>query len=434
MPRLPTYRHGNLAPHPRPRQHAGRSTRAANAAGRTWLVRRLLMAARQLPPLQPSTRNLDLVRRRVRLWRPPFVAAMSRWVRLSVAGRERVPRRQPVLFLANHTGFFDPPIMVRAAGDPVTMLATASNFREGPLGRFFVHFGAVPKMKYTADARAIINLKRWADAGAYVGLFPEGERTWDGRPLPLAPGIEKLVRLLDVPLVTMRIYNGFRQSPRWSPRFRRGAVHVELDKPRHFDRGTPLADIRRYIEERIAVDALTAPRYPVAGSGFARGLANVAWACPQCFLIDGLREAGNRLTCEHCGGLWRVDADSRLNGRFGAATFTLPEVVDRIRSHHGGANTGAVALPPPSEPMTLLDITSGRPREVAAGALRVTASEVLIEGSETWRLPLAQVQSITVDMRRRLTFHAGKRYLEAVIARESVLKWEWFVKRLQRTT
>ena len=392
------------------------------------------MAARQLPPLQPSARNLALVRRRVRLWRPPFVAAMSRWVQLSVAGRERVPRRQPVLFLANHTGFFDPPIMVRAAGAPVTMLATASNFREGPLGRFFVHFGAVPKMKYTADARAIISLKRWADAGAYVGLFPEGERTWDGRPLPLAPGIEKLVRLLDVPLVTMRIYNGFRQSPRWSPRFRRGAVHVEMDEPHHFTRGTPLSEIRGYIAERIAVDALSAPRFPVAGSGFARGIANVAWACPQCWSIDGLREAGNTLACGGCGGcggLWRVDADARLHGRRGAATYTLPEAVDRIRRHHDGAVADGGLLPPASEPMSLLDITSGHPREVAAGALRLTADELLIEGAAPLRLSIDQVQSITVDMRRRLTFRVGKRYLEAVIPRESVLKWEWFVKRLQ---
>ena len=360
------------------------------------------MAARQLPPLQPSARNLARVRRRVRLWRPPFVAAMSRWVRLTVAGRDRVPKRQAALFLANHTGFFDPPIVVRAAGDPVTMLATASNFREGPLGRFFVYFGSVPKMKYTADARAIINLKRWVDAGAYVGLFPEGERTWDGRHLPLVPGIEKLVRLLNVPLVTMRIYNGFRQAPRWSPRFRRGAVHVELDEPRHFARGTPLSEIRDYIEQRIAVDALAAPSYPVAGSGFAQGIANVAWACPQCFLIDGLHEAGNTLACNGCGGLWRVDADGRLNGRRGAPTYTLPEVVDRIRSHHD-AVAGDGLLPPPSEPMTLLDITSGHAREVAAGALRLTADELLIEGSATWRLPLEQVQSITVDMRRRLT-------------------------------
>ena len=389
------------------------------------------MAARQLPPLQPSARNLALVRRRVRLWRPPFVAAMSRWVQLSVAGRDRVPKRQPVLFLANHTGFFDPPIMVRAAGDPVTMLATASNFREGPLGRFFVHFGAVPKMKYTADARAIINLKRWADAGSYVGLFPEGERTWDGRPLPLAPGIEKLVRLLDVPLVTMRIYNGFRQSPRWAPRFRRGAVHVEMDEPRHFTRGTPLSDIRGYIEQRIAVDALSAPRFPVAGSGFARGIANVAWACPQCYRIDGLQEAGNRVECRHCRCEWRVDADGRLNGRRGALTCTLPEAVDRIRGHHADALASGGRVPPPSEPMTLLDITSGHPRQVAAGIMRVTTDELLIDGPAPWRLPIERVQSITVDMRRRLTFHVGARYLEAVIPRESVLKWEWYVKRLQ---
>ena len=388
------------------------------------------MAARQLTALAPSARNLALVRRRVRLWKPPFAAATKRWVQLTVAGREALPRRQPFLFLANHTGFFDPPIMVRAAGEAVTILATESNFREGPIGRFFVYFGAVPKMKYTADARAIITLKRWADAGAHVGLFPEGERTWDGRRLPLVPGIEKLVRLLGLPLVTMRIYNGFRQSPRWTPRLRRGRIHVELDPPRQFDRRTPLAEIKRYVEERITVDALGEPRFPVAGGGLAQGIANVAWACPGCYLIDGLRELGSRLRCRRCGACWRIDWDGRLRGRDGAASYTLPQVVDRIRAHYAAAPDVAGRDPlPASEPMTLLDIRPRRPRVVGRGRLRLTRDELLVEGAQPWQLPVHQVEAITVDMRRRLTLRAGQRYLEAVIPHESVLKWEWFVKR-----
>ena len=388
------------------------------------------MAGRQLTALAPSARNLAVVRRRVRLWKPPFEAATRRWVQLTLAGRESLPRRQPFLFVANHTGFFDPPIMVRAAGEAVTILATESNFREGPIGRFFVHFGAVPKMKYTADARAIITLKRWADAGAHVGLFPEGERTWDGRRLPLVPGIEKLVRLLGLPLVTMRIYNGFRQSPRWAPGLRRGRIHVELDPPRQFDRRTAPAEIKRYIEERITVDALGEPRFPVAGGGLAQGIANVAWACPCCYLVDGLREQGSRLQCRGCRAWWGVDWDGRLRGRAGAPSLTLPQVVDRIRAHYAAApgTPGRDPLPA-SEPMTLLDIRPRRPRVVGRGSLRLTPDELVVEGSQPWRLPVHQVEAITVDMRRRLTLRAGQRYLEAVIPHESVLKWEWFVKR-----
>ena len=391
------------------------------------------MAARQLTALAPSARNLAVVRRRVRLWKPPFAAATARWVRLTVAGREHLPRRQPCLFLANHTGFFDPTIVVRAAGESVTMLATESNFRDGPIGRFFVYFGAVPKMKYTADARAIITLKRWAEAGAHVGLFPEGERTWDGRRLPLAPGIEKLVRLLGLPLVTMRIYNGFRQSPRWAPRQRRGRIHVALDPPVLFDRATPPAEIRGYVERRVTVDALAEPLFPVAGGGMAQGIGNVAWACPCCYLIDGLQEAGSRLQCRGCAARWRVDCDARLRGRGGAPSFTLPQALDRVRAHYAGAGQAAPGrdLLPASEPMTLLDLHRRRPVEVGRGRLRLTRDELLVEGPQPWRLPLRELEAITVDMRRRLTLRAGQRYLEAVIPRESVLKWEWFVKRRQ---
>ena len=337
------------------------------------------MAGRQLTALAPSARNLALVRRRVRLWKPPFEAVPPRaGCSLRWRAGESLPRRQPFLFLANHSGFFDPPIMVRAAGEAVTILATESNFREGPIGRFFVHFGAVPKMKYTADARAIITLKRWADAGAHVGLFPEGERTWDGRRLPLVPGIEKLVRLLGLPLVTMRIYNGFRQSPRWAPRLRRGRIHVELDPPRQFDRRTPPAEIKRYIEERITVDALGEPRFPVAGGGLAQGIANVAWACPCCYLIDGLREQGSRLQCRGCGARWGVDWDGRLRGRDGAASLypaagggPHPRSL-RLRRCAGIARTRSAAGERADDPAGHPPAAAarGRAREVAADARR----------------------------------------------------------------
>lgn len=389
------------------------------------------MAARQLTALAPNARNLAVVRRRVRLWEPPFAAATARWVRLTVAGRENLPPRQPFLFLANHTGFFDPTIVVRAAGEAVIMLATESNFREGPIGRFFVYFGAVPKMKYTADARAIITLKRWAEAGAHVGLFPEGERTWDGRRLPLVPGIEKLVRLLGLPLVTMRIYNGFRQSPRWAPHQRRGRIHVALDPPVQFARADPPDLVRGYVERRITVNALAEPLFPVAGGGLAQGIGNVAWACPCCYLIDGLQEAGSGLQCRGCRARWRVDCDGRLLGRGGAPSYTLPQVVDRIRAHYAGAGQAAPGRDPlpASEPMTLLDLHRRRPVVAGRGRLRLTRDELLVEGTQPWRLPLHQLEAITVDMRRRLTLRSGQRYLEAVIPRESVLKWEWFVKR-----
>ena len=68
---------------------------------------------------------------------------------------------------------------------------------------------------------------------------------------------------------------------------------------------------------------------------------------------------------------------------------------------------------------------------VGHGRLRLTHDELLVEGTQPWQLPVHQVEAITVDMRRRLTLRAGQRYFEAVIPRESVLKWEWFVKRQQ---
>lgn len=395
------------------------------------------MAKNQLSALAPSAKNLRRVRRRVRVWSFLFEIIASRWMKLTVSGLEQIPKAQPILILTNHTGFFDPLIVGRAVRQEVIFLATESNFREGLLGRFFVYFGAVPKMKYTADLRAIITLKRWAEAGANIGLFPEGERTWDGRRLPLVPGIEKLARLLGLPLVIMRIYNGFRQSPRWAPHFRRGRIHVEIDPPYKLDSSVSLEDIRSHIEQGITVDALEGLRFPVKSKGLSVGITNVAWACPTCFRIEGLKEDFNKIQCWKCNSQWQIDSDSQFVGEGKTPSYTLPQVVDRIRAHHSNlTNNPSNGYEPliQSPNTTVKDISGSYPKIIGQGKLKLTKDMLYIEGSLPWKIPIHSLETVTVDMRRRLTFRIGQRYLEAVIPNESVLKWEWFLHYLKAST
>lgn len=391
-----------------------------------------LVPMREAPA--PSEENKVKVDRRVRMAMPVFRAALWPRHRITVSGREHFPREGPVLVLSNHVASLDPITLILASGRPIHFMATRSLMQEPGLSRIMQFAAVVPRSKFVSDTTSVRQLKAWRDLGSAVGLFPEGERTWDGRGLKMVPGIEKLVRLMRAPVVTARIINAYRQAPRWGEKMRTGRVHVELDPPREFPRKTPMAEVRAYLEERIRVPMDHGADWPVKGSGLALGAENVLYACPSCFALDGLAPKGDTLGCRSCDTRWRLDTHNRLHG--GGQPLAFHDAVDRVREHVSQSwiadrsryEGEGVLLE--SEPMQLTALGQATNPVIAAGRLRLTEQALSVvdeSGLPTWSTPLAEVQVATVDMRRRLQFQTRAGAVEAVIPTESVIKWDHWV-------
>ena len=389
---------------------------------------------RRLSPLPPTRRNRRRIEARVK-WLGLLVRYGFRPVVRTTFG-PREPLREPALVVSNHSSLLDPMFLSLAVGRAVHFLSTELVFSGGAMGWVNQFFGAVPKRKFTADPRAILRLRRWRDLGGSIGLFPEGERTWDGRPLPILPGVEKLVRAMDLPVVTVRVYNGWRQSPRWATTLRRGRVHVEVDPPRRFTAGESLASIRRYIEDRISVDAEDGPNWPVRGRRLAAGIGNVLFACPSCLRLDAIDERGDIASCRHCGAAWRVDTESRLHPAYGGRPLTLRAAADSIRGRfpepwlpaHGPLPAGALLE---SEPIRLYDVTDPEPLLVGRGPVTLTAESLRVTGITPWSIPIAEIRAEAVDLKRRLNFSSRRRVFEVVMPSESVIKWELFLRHVR---
>ena len=385
---------------------------------------------RRLTPLPPTPRNRRRIESRVR-WLGLLVRYGLRPVVRTTFGPSE-PLREPALVVSNHSSLLDPMFLSLAVGRAVHFLSTELTFSGGAMGWVNRFFGAVPKRKFTADPRAILRLRRWRNLGGSIGLFPEGERTWDGRPLPILPGVEKLVRMMDLPVVTVRVYNGWRQSPRWAATLRRGRVHVEVDPPRRFTGSDSLESIRRYLEEHISVDAEEGPCWPVRGRRLAAGIGNVLFACPACLRLDAIDERGDTAACISCGAVWRVDTESRLHPATGGEPMTLRAAADRIRDRFpepwlpaGGALPAGELLK--SEPVRLYDVTDPDPLLMGRGSLVLTAESLRVTGMTPWSIPLAELRAEAVDLKRRLNFSTRRRVFEVVMPRESVIKWELFL-------
>jgi 1-acyl-sn-glycerol-3-phosphate acyltransferase len=95
--------------------------------------------------------------------------------RVAVVGRDRVPASGPVLFVGNHVGVLDGPMLPALAPRPTCVLVKRELFR-GLLGRFLRFIGHIPVTRGSGDRAALSAAVAILHAGGAVGMFPEGTR------------------------------------------------------------------------------------------------------------------------------------------------------------------------------------------------------------------------------------------------------------------
>jgi 1-acyl-sn-glycerol-3-phosphate acyltransferase len=95
--------------------------------------------------------------------------------RLAVVGRGRVPQEGPVVFVANHVGFLDGPMLPAVAPRPTSVLVKREMFR-GALGWFLTFIGHIPVTRSSGDRQALMAAVAVLHDGGAVGIFPEGTR------------------------------------------------------------------------------------------------------------------------------------------------------------------------------------------------------------------------------------------------------------------
>ena len=107
--------------------------------------------------------------------RPALHRFVRAWWNLETYGEDRVPKTGGVVMAANHVGWLDGPLLAICSPRPVHALTKDEMFA-GPLGAFLLASGQIPLDRHHVDLRAIRTAVRTLEAGAAVGVFPEGAR------------------------------------------------------------------------------------------------------------------------------------------------------------------------------------------------------------------------------------------------------------------
>lgn len=212
----------------------------------------------------------------------------------------------PILVLSNHVTDFDPFLVGLSFLEHMYFVAGENVLRMGFLSKIATRYASlIQRVKGTTDAEAALQILRTLKKGRNVCMFAEGNRTFTGETLPIAPATAKLVKLSRSTLVTYRLTGGYLSTPRWSAHRRKGRMSggpVGVYAPGEL-KGMSEAEVLELLKRDLYENAYeTQKKDPVAyrGKALAETLETALYLCPRCHGIDTLHSAGDRFFCD-CG-------------------------------------------------------------------------------------------------------------------------------------
>ena len=159
------------------------------------------------------------------------------WIffRLRIVHRERMINHGPVILAANHQSFLDPPFAGSVSDRGIYFLARRT-LLDGPIsGWILPKLNVIPvDSEGGRDRTALKALIRILRAGEGTLVFPEGQRTPNGKLQPAQPGVGLVIAKTLAPVVPMRIFGAFEAWPIHQKWPRPGRVTIVVGEPIHF--------------------------------------------------------------------------------------------------------------------------------------------------------------------------------------------------------
>ncbi|ADU51225.1 1-acyl-sn-glycerol-3-phosphate acyltransferase [Thermaerobacter marianensis DSM 12885] len=169
--------------------------------------------------------------------------------RWDVRGVENVPAGGPLLVIANHFSWLDPPLVGTVLPRNVHFMAKQELFRN-PLAAWVLRrLGAFPVRRGQPDRWALRQALELLEQGRVVGLFPEGTRS-RGPLRPFEPGAALLAVKSGAPVLPVAIIGPYKLGR---------PVRVRIGTPFRVERGGGEGSIEAVADRmRKAIAALLA--------------------------------------------------------------------------------------------------------------------------------------------------------------------------------
>jgi 1-acyl-sn-glycerol-3-phosphate acyltransferase len=148
--------------------------------------------------------------------------------------RERMIQTGPVIIAMNHQSFLDPPLGGIACDRDIYFLARKTLLDHWFWGWLLPKLNVIPVNQEAADRSALKALIRILRGGEAALVFPEGERTLDGKLQPAQPGLGFVIAKTLAPVVPMRIFGSYQAWPRHGRKIRFHPITVVVGEAMRF--------------------------------------------------------------------------------------------------------------------------------------------------------------------------------------------------------
>ncbi len=323
------------------------------------------------------------------------------------------------LLLANHNNDMDWAFPVILTGRHMRFVAS-SNIMNGFAGKLVKFLaGPIPRAKgASADDTAELimeNLK----AGISVAIFPEGNKSWDGKTGFISERNARIVKESGCALVTYRTEGGYLRTPRWSDIVRKGPMfgRVVREYTKEELARMSVPEIAEAIRKDLAVNAFDfqrehMERYP--GKDLTKNLDCVLYICPECHGVSTIKASADSFSCS-CGLKGRMNEYGFLE-----SLTEKPLIFDNTASWNDWQKSWlkenkdtlkeskkCLASDGPAE---FISIKNGERSVIASGVTAELYADCLKIGEH--RFPLNKISRFSTFRNRRLFFTCEEGYFE----------------------
>ena len=242
-------------------------------------------------------------------------------------GMERLEKREPCLYLMNHSSFLDLEIVAGSLYPrPFNIVATTDSFvGKGWLMR---QIGCIPTKKFVAELDLLRDIKTALHKQkTSVVMFPEAGYSFDGCAAALPDSLGKFLKRMAVPVVMIRTDGAFSRDPLYNGLQRRKVkVSAEMKyllSAEEIGEKSP-EELNRILAEEFSFDGFRWQQENQVriSEGFrADGLHRVLYRCPHCEAEGQTEGLGTRWSCKACGKTYELDEYGYLRAEDGDGAF-----------------------------------------------------------------------------------------------------------------